>query len=65
MWAQELEAGIRDYGAFVRELNTEIRDSCHSKVEIIRFLDTKGTELRNCGSDQQEDTPQSLITKVY
>ena len=26
---QKLEAEIRDYGAFVRELNTEIRDSCH------------------------------------
>ena len=26
---QELESEIRDCGAFVRELNAEIRDSCH------------------------------------
>ena len=60
---QELVAEIRDYGAFVRELNAEIRDSSHFQVDIIRFPDTKGTELRICGSDHQENTPQSRICK--
>ena len=64
-WVQVLESEIRDCGAFVSGLNAEIRASSHSRVEIIRFPDTEVAELRICGSDQQENTPQSRITKIY